>query len=170
MEEKKEKPGEVKDSEKDRQTIEENIKPKIVEPPKEEKEQPPVEKKVVEPSDFRTVKLTRLAPGLIAQYKEKIKKIDILGLPDDVKAMGQITLSLAIGGKGNPRIRSFEDIDLIVKPGEEKDRVKKLISEKINSLSFAPPKDKEGFPVNLEKWRITFKVACFGTKIILTKL
>lgn len=155
---------------KPKETIEKKVKPTIVEPPGKEKKQQTVEKKAAETSYLKTVKLTRLPPGLIAQYKEKIKKIYVRDLPGDVKAMGQITLSLTVDGKGNPRIRNFEDIELIVIPAGEKDTVKNLISKKIKSISFEPPKDKQGFPVNLEKWRLTFKVAYFGKKIILTRL
>ena len=101
--------------------------------------------------------------------EDEIKKIYVDNLPGGVKTMGQLTLSLTIDQKGKPGIQAVEDIDLIVIPGEKKDEVKQLIFEKIKSISFLPPTDKEGFPVSLEKWRVAFKVAYFEEKIILTK-
>jgi tetratricopeptide (TPR) repeat protein len=154
---------------KHREPVEEKRKSKELVTGKKDKKA--VKKETIKPKTFKlkTVRLISLPPEMIIQYKNKVKKIYIMNLEGSAKPSGQITLTMSVDGDGKISVQSFKDTGLLIFPQEERENIKKLISAKFSTMTLVPPKDKQGVPVILQNWRVTYKVGYFGKKIILTK-
>lgn len=151
----------VEEPKKEPQTLKEVPKKKIEPPPKENV-------KIAPPA--RTVSLLGLHPDLRKTYDRMMASITIqLPLRDArFKVTGQVVLTLAIGESGKVTIVSHEDM-MKVEPPIQKRKVKTIIGRKIGGTPLPPPTDKDGKPVRLDNWRVTYKVGKLFNKIILTK-
>jgi len=141
----------------------------LKEVPKKEVEPPPKESVKIAPP-ARTVSLLGLHPDLRKTYDRMMASITIqLPLRDArFKVTGQVVLTLAIGESGKIAIVSHEDM-MKVEPPIQKRKVKAIIGRKIGGTLLPPPTDKDGKPVRLDNWRVTYKVGKLFNKIILTK-
>ena len=151
----------VEESKKEPQTLKEVPKKEVEPPPKEiVKSTPPA----------RTVSLLGLHPGLRKTYEQRMGSITIqLPLREArFKVTGQVVLTLAISESGKITIESHEDM-MKVTPPLQKMKVKTIIGRKIGGTLLPPPTDKDGKPVRLDNWRVTYKVGKLFNKIILTK-
>lgn len=115
----------------------------------------------------KTLKLLGLPRDLRSHYLEELRRVKVLKLKDGIKVAGQFNLIFSVNQSGQIKIQAFDDRRLRVSPGKEKANVKEMISRKICSISLPPPEDKQGMPVTLVDWTLTFEVGTFIGKIIL---
>lgn len=152
------------------------LETKKQESPKKTVKKEPVKKKPVkvQPTVPRPVTLLELDPELRKQYNSDLKKIDII-IPRSirraalVKVTGQIILQMSINEKGKVFIQDFDGSRLQVRPVLVKRRVMEVIHRKVSGIFVSPPTDKNGKPVRLINWRVTFKVGKYLNKIYLNK-
>lgn len=114
-----------------------------------------------------SVTLQDLPEELIDQYYEKIRRIEIPGLPTGVRALGQVKFRLRVTGKGKISIQHIDDSYLNVTDQSQEETVKMMIVKKLNTISLPPPRDKSGAAARIIDWDVTFKVGTFKDKIIL---
>lgn len=114
-----------------------------------------------------SVTLQDLPEELINRYYEKIRRIEIPGLPAGVRALGQVNLRLYVTGKGKISIQHIEDAGLKVTDPEQVETIKMMMINKLSTISLPPPRDKSGAAVRIIDWEVTFKVGTFEDKIIL---
>lgn len=137
-----------------------------VKPPPKKKVTPPVTR--VTP-DIRTVNLIELPRELSTGYHEKMDRIIIPNLPQGVKVMGPVGFNFSIDEKGHLGLKRFSHPRLVVLPKLKRQRVLKMILDKINDITLAPPRDEQGQPVKVENWRLLYRVGTFAGKIILNR-
>ncbi len=113
------------------------------------------------------VTLQDLPEELINRYYEKIRRIEIPGLPAGVRALGQVNLKLQVTGKGQISIQHIDDARLNVTDQNQLETIKIMMVKKLNAISLPPPRDKSGAAVRIIDWEVTFKVGTFEDKIIL---
>lgn len=97
-----------------------------------------------------------------------LERLQVPVLNPKLKIIGQIVVNLAIDENGKITIQNFQDM-IKVTPVLQEKQVKIAIARKINSISLPPPKNKNGEPVKVSNWRVTFKVGKFLNNIILAK-
>jgi hypothetical protein len=114
-----------------------------------------------------TVTLQDLPEELINRYYEKIRRIEIPGLPAGVRALGQVNFRLHVTGKGKISIQHMEDAGLKVTDPGQVETIKMMMINKLSTISLPPPRDKSGAAVRIIDWEVTFKVGTFEDKIIL---
>jgi hypothetical protein len=114
-----------------------------------------------------SVTLQDLPEELIKRYYEKIRRIEIPGLPAGVRALGQVNFRLHVTGKGKISIQHMEDAGLKVTDPGQVETIKMMMINKLSTISFPPPRDKSGEAVRIIDWEVTFKVGTFEDKIIL---
>ncbi len=114
-----------------------------------------------------TVTLQDLPQELIDRYYEKIRRIEIPGLPAGVQALGQVTFRLGVTGKGQISIQHIDDTRLTITSQDQLQTIKMMMVKKLSTIYLPPPRDKSGAAVRLINWEITFKVGTFEDKIIL---
>jgi len=131
--------------------------------PQEEKKPKKSEQKPVKPTTLLGVTL-----DLRKAYNTRMQRLQINVGRTRFQAKGQVVLNLSIDEKGRVTIRAFRDI-LTVIPPRRKKVVLAVIRRQINGIFLAPPKDKNGQPVRVVNWRLTYKVGRLGNKIFLTK-
>lgn len=141
--------------------------PRVEKPKVERQTKKDVSKKDVKPE---IVSLLGLHPDLRRAYNRDIARIAIKLplLAARLKVMGQVVLTLFIDQKGDVSVLSYKDM-VSVFPRKQENRVKKIIRARINDINLQPPTDRDGNPVQLGNWRVTYKVGKFLNKIILTK-
>ncbi|MCX6582286.1 MAG: serine/threonine-protein kinase [Candidatus Aminicenantes bacterium] len=123
------------------------------------------------PSPFQQIKtatLLDLHPDVLREYSAMLERLQIPVLNPKLKIIGQIVVNLAIDENGKITIQNFQDM-IKVTPLLQETQVKIAIARKINGISLPPPKNKNGEPVKVSNWRVTFKVGKFLNNIILTK-
>ena len=116
---------------------------------------------------LNTVRLQDLPEELIDRYYEKIRRIEIPGLPAGVRALGQVGFRLRITGKGKISIQHIDDSYLNVTDQSREETVKMMMVKKLNTISLPPPRDKSGAAARIIDWDVRFKVGTFKDKIIL---
>jgi serine/threonine protein kinase len=114
-----------------------------------------------------TITLQDLSKELISRYYEKIRRIEIPGLPAGVRALGQVNFRLHVTGKGKISIQHMEDAGLKVTKADQVETIKMMMINKLSTISLPPPRDKSGAAVRIIDWEVTFKVGTFEDKIIL---
>lgn len=114
-----------------------------------------------------SVTLQDLPEELINRYYEKIRRIEIPGLPTGVRALGQVNFRLHVTGKGKISIQHIEDAGLKVTDPGQVETIKMMMIDKLSTISLPPPRDKSGAAVRIIDWQVTFKVGTFEDKIIL---
>jgi hypothetical protein len=114
-----------------------------------------------------TVTLQDLPEELINHYYEKIRRIEIPGLPAGVRALGQVNFRLRVTGKGQISIQHIDDTRLNVTDQNQAESIKMMMVKKLSTISLPPPRDKSGAAVRIIDWDVTFKVGTFEDKIIL---
>jgi serine/threonine protein kinase len=114
-----------------------------------------------------TVTIQDLPEELINLYYEKIRRIEIPGLPAGVQALGQVNFRLRVTGKGRISIRHIDDTRLNVTDQNQAETIKIMMVKKLSTISLPPPRDKSGTAVRIIDWEVTFKVGTFENKIIL---
>ncbi len=137
-------------------------------PKKEIKPLPKESVKIQNPPE--TVSLLGLHPDLRRVYNRRMERIRI-ALPPRAALLtvkGQLLLTLFINEAGKVSVLSYND-NVTVTPRRQKSRVEKIIRMRINGIPLPPPTDKNGNPVKLGNWRVTYKVGKLFNKIILTK-
>jgi len=117
----------------------------------------------------KSVNLMSLPPSMINSYNSSVKKIDILNIPGGVKALGQISLRLAIAQNGKLTIQQLNESRLRTVPPRSRRLVISRISRTINSIILSPPINRNGEPVRIENWRVSYNVGTFMGKIILRR-
>ena len=117
----------------------------------------------------KSVKLMSLPPSMINRYNANIKKIDVVNIPRGIKALGQISMRLAINQDGRLTIQSLNDKGLQVIPPRSHLMIKGRIIRTINSIKLSPPINRNGDPVRVQNWRISYNVGTFMGKIILRR-
>jgi hypothetical protein len=116
---------------------------------------------------LNTVRLQDLPEELVNRYYEKIRRIEIPGLPTGVRALGQVNFRLQVTRKGKISIQHIDDTRLNVTDQNQAETIKMMMAKKLNTISLPPPRDKSGAVVRITDWEITFKVGTFEDKIIL---
>jgi len=116
---------------------------------------------------LNTVRLQDLPEELIDRYYEKIRRIEIPGLPAGVRALGQVGFRLRVTGKGKISIQHIDDSYLNVTDQSREETVKMMMVKKLNTISLPPPRDKSGAAARIIDWDVRFKVGTFKDKIIL---
>jgi serine/threonine protein kinase len=114
-----------------------------------------------------SVTLQDLPEELINRYYEKIRRIEIPGLPAGVRALGQVNFRLRVTGKGQISIQHIDDTHLNVTGQNQAETIKMMMVKKLNTIFLPPPRDKSGAAVRIIDWEVTFKVGTFEDKIIL---
>lgn len=116
---------------------------------------------------LQTVPMTAVAGEIAAGYNNKIRRIEVPGLPEGVRVLGFIGLKLQVSAKGVIFVQSIDDTALKVTDQNQVGAIKQMIARKLNTISLTPPRDKNNNPVKVRDWAVTFKVGTFQSKIIL---
>jgi hypothetical protein len=116
---------------------------------------------------IRRINLQELPQETIHLYYDKIRRIEIPGLPEGAQALGQVNCKLLVTEKGKVLVQQWEDNDLTVTGAGQAAAVKEMMVKRLNTLSLPLPRDKNGAPVRVIDWEVTFKVGTFQNKIIL---
>jgi serine/threonine protein kinase len=114
-----------------------------------------------------TVTIQDLPEELVNRYYEKIRRIEIPGLPAGVRALGQVGFRLQVTGKGQISVQHIDETRLTVTDQSQVDTIKRMIVKKLNTVFLPPPSNKSGAAVRIIDWEVTFKVGTFEDKIIL---
>jgi serine/threonine protein kinase len=114
-----------------------------------------------------TVTIQDLPEELVNRYYEKIRRIEIPGLPTGVRALGQVILRLQVTGKGQISVQHIDDSSLTVTDQSQEETIKMMMVKKLNTVFLPPPSDKSGAAARIIDWEVTFKVGTFEDKIIL---
>jgi len=134
--------------------------------------QPKVEQTPAPPpppfQQIKTATILDLHPDVRREYSTMLERLQVPVLNPKLKIIGQIVVNLAIDENGKITIQNFQDM-IKVTPVLQEKQVKIAIARKINSISLPPPKNKNGEPVKVSNWRVTFKVGKFLNNIILAK-
>lgn len=137
---------------------------------KKEKQIPKVSpKEEVKPHEVKTATLLDLPLELRRAYNMQLGRIQIILPKARFKVKGQIFFDVIIDEKGKINVQSFKVDMLKVTPLRLTKRVQNIIKGKINNIFLSPPKNKAGEPVQLQNWRLAYKVGKFLNKIILIK-
>lgn len=115
----------------------------------------------------RTIPFTELPEELVNGYYERIRRIEIPGLPDGTRALGRIKVWVYITAVGKIGLQSESIDDTTLEVTGEKNTIKRMIFRTLSTVSLAPPRDAKGVSVRVREWEITFKVGTFQNKIIL---
>ncbi len=160
--------GEVlkKEAEAKTQKRDEQVGKTPVKPPPKKKVGPPVTRHT---PDIRTINLINLPRELSTGYHKKMERIVIPDLPSGVKVMGPVSFNFSIDEKGNLGLKRFSHPRLKVVPKLNRQRVLKMILDKVNDITLAAPRDEQGQPVKVENWRLLYRVGTFAGKIILNR-
>jgi len=114
-----------------------------------------------------TATIQDLPEELVSRYYEKIRRIEIPGLPAGVQALGQVNFRLQVTGKGQISVQHIDDTRLTVTDQSQEETIKIMMVKKLNTVSLPPPNNKSGTAVRITDWKVTFKVGTFEDKIIL---
>ena len=104
---------------------------------------------------------------IIRLYYEKIRRLEIPGLPEGIQALGQVNCRLLVTEKGKILLQQIDDTALTVTGQNQQEAVKMMMVKRLNAISLPPPRDKDGAVVRVIDWDVTFKVGTFQNKIIL---
>jgi serine/threonine protein kinase len=115
----------------------------------------------------KTVNIFAISSDLQKKYNEILKRIEISGPQAGTWVSGQVSISLAVNADGEIEIADFLDKWLTIKPDTGRVTVKESIISRIKRIELSPPISKEGTPVVIQGWRMSFKVETFQGKIIL---
>ncbi|MDQ1352914.1 MAG: Non-specific serine/threonine protein kinase [Acidobacteriota bacterium] len=116
---------------------------------------------------LRTVPMTDVAGEIATGYNNKIRRVEVPGLPEGIRVLGFIRLKLQVSAKGVISVQSIDDTALKVTDQSQVEPIKQMIVRKLNTVSLPPPRDKSNAPVKVRDWPVTFKVGTFQSKIIL---
>jgi len=114
-----------------------------------------------------TVTIQDLPEELIGRYYQKIRRIEIPGLPAGVRALGKVKFRLQVTGKGQISVQHIDGTSLTVTDQSQVETIKMMMVKKLNTIFLPPPSDKSGAAVRIIDWEVTFKVGTFEDKIIL---
>lgn len=116
---------------------------------------------------LKAVPMTDVAGEIATGYYNKIRRVEVPGLPEGIRVLGFIRLKLQVSVKGTVFVQSIDDTALKVTDQNQVEAIKQMIVRKLNTVSLAPPRDKNNAPVKVRDWPVTFKVGTFQSKIIL---
>jgi len=115
-----------------------------------------------------TISFTELPGQLVNAYYERIRRIEIAGLPEGTRALGRIKIWVYITAVGKIGLQAESIDDTALEVTGEKDTIKRMIIRALSALSLAPPRAANGASVRVSDWEISFKVGTFQDRIILT--
>ncbi len=115
----------------------------------------------------KAVNIFAISSELQKKYNEILKRIEIPAPPSGTWVSGQVSISLTIQATGDIDIIDILDKWLTIKPDTSRDTIKGLIVSGIEAMELSPPTSKNGDPVVVQRWRMSFKVETFQGKIIL---
>jgi len=110
---------------------------------------------------------SELSDEMINKYRQRIRRIEISGLPLGVRALGQVSFKLVITEKGKILVQKLDDSGLKVIGQDQIVEIKMMMIKKLNNILLFPPRDKNGNVAKVLDWEVTFKVGTFRDKIIL---
>jgi hypothetical protein len=113
--------------------------------------------------------LFELEQQLAQEYSQKLQRLMILVVMENINAFGQITVLLNVDDAGIISINSLDMQLLNVDPPNQEVQVQALISQAFSLMKFIPPKNRAGQAVILENWRLSFKVVTLAGKMTLVK-
>lgn len=115
----------------------------------------------------RTISFSDLPEELVNGYYERIRRIEIPGLPEGTRALGRIKVWVYVTAVGKIGLQAESIDDTTLEVTGERDTIKRMIIRKLSTVSLAPPWDAKGISVRISDWEIAFKVGTFQDKIIL---
>jgi predicted Ser/Thr protein kinase len=115
----------------------------------------------------KSVTLNRLPKEIIDSYYGKIRRIEIPGLPRGIQVLGRIRLRFQVTEIGQLNLLYIDDTGLNLTDQNQLETINTKIIKKLTGISLPPPRDKNGSPVKVKDWEVTFKVGTFQDKIIL---
>ena len=121
----------------------------------------------LEQLQVRAVMLEELPETIVNPYYERIRRIEIPGLPPAVRALGHVNVRFRVTVRGKVFVQRIDDTGLKVTGQNHVETVKGMIKKKLSNIYLVPPKDKSGAAVRIIDWDVTFKVGTFQDKIIL---
>ncbi len=121
-------------------------------------------------SNVPVINILNLFPGLIKEYSEELNRITVPGLPEGMLATGRVGFDFAIAPDGRLSVVRFNNRGLEVSPLLRRRKVVGMIYNAMNEIVLRGPKDRKGQSVQVENWRLSFKVGTFQGKIILTRI
>ncbi|HLP62785.1 MAG TPA: hypothetical protein VK186_28360 [Candidatus Deferrimicrobium sp.] len=114
--------------------------------------------------------------NLIAGYRENfLSQIEAIVVPiisQDAtieEKKNQITLSLLLNEKGIIKIDEFIANNLEIRPAGQKQLFLQKIRERIEKISFVPPRKNTGVSVKIKTWRFAYKIQLGDGKLILLR-
>jgi len=116
---------------------------------------------------LKSVPMTDVAGEIVTGYYNKIRRVEVPGLPEGVRVLGILRLKLQVSAKGIISVQTIDDTALKVTDQNQAAAIKQMIVRKLNTVSLASPRDKNNAPVKVRDWPVTFKVGTFQSKIIL---
>lgn len=116
---------------------------------------------------LKAVPMTDVAGEIVTGYNNKIRRVEVPGLPEGIRVLGFIRLKLQVSAKGTIFVQTIDDTALKVTDQNQVAAIKQMITKKLNTVSLAPPRDKNNASVKVKDWAVTFKVGTFQSKIIL---
>ncbi len=115
----------------------------------------------------RTISFTELPEELVQGYYERIRRIEIPGLPVGTRALGRIKVWVYVTAVGKIGLQAESIDDTTLEVTGDRSTIKRMIIRKLSTVSLSPPWDAKGVSVRIRDWEITFKVGTFQDKIIL---
>ncbi|MCP5101848.1 MAG: protein kinase, partial [bacterium] len=117
----------------------------------------------------RTIPFADLPEDVVSRFYERIRRIEIPGLPQGTRALGRVKIWGYVTAAGTISLQdeSIDDTNLEVTGQNAADTIKRMIIRKLAAVSLGPPRDKNGVSVRVKEWEITFKVGTFQDKVIL---
>jgi predicted Ser/Thr protein kinase len=115
----------------------------------------------------KSVTLNQLPKGIIDSYYDKIRRIEIPGLPRGIQVLGRIRFRFRVTEIGQLNPLYIDDTGLNLTDQNQLETINKMIIKKLTGISLPPPRDKNSSPVKVQNWEVTFKVGTFQSKIIL---
>ncbi len=116
------------------------------------------------------VRVFGLAEGLFTGY---LQLVDSHSLDLNTASMGvlsgTVTMVIEIDERGRGVISQYDDGNLLDQPQDARGLIRKQLANWINRIRFTPPRGKDGQAVRLEGWRVAFKLARFGQKLIIKR-
>ncbi|MCX6582622.1 MAG: serine/threonine-protein kinase [Candidatus Aminicenantes bacterium] len=116
---------------------------------------------------LKSVPMTDVAGEIVTGYYNKIRRVEVPGLPEGIRVLGILRLKLQVSAKGTISVQTIDDTALKITDQNQAAAIKQMIVRKLNTVSLASPRDKNNAPVKVKDWPVTFKVGTFQSKIIL---
>ncbi|MGE5339982.1 MAG: serine/threonine-protein kinase [Candidatus Omnitrophota bacterium] len=122
----------------------------------------------LEESRIKRIAFTELAVGTATDYSEKLRRIEISGLPPGVSVFGKIKISIRVSDKGRIDVQHIDTTGLSVSDPGLVQSIKASLIKKIHAISLSAPKNKSGVSVHVDAWEIKYKAGAFQNKMFLT--